>query len=430
MIREIFTTLDKKNQTAKRISTWAIVAGMAMGISACGPAATPPQAPPPEVNVINVAVEPMPLDLKYSARTRGEREVEVHARVSGILLKRYYREGEHVAANALLFKIDPAPFAEEASRLRGLEAVEKARLVEATAQRDRILMLSDKGVVSKRDRDAAVASYATAYAAAEAARAALHQAQLSLSYTEVRAPIAGATARESRSEGSLIDATGDSSLLTSIVQSDRLYVDFSLPDNEAAMVRTAMQKGRVNVRLAPGSSGEMDKSATLEFLDTRIDADSGTVPARAVLDNKDGRIAPGQFVLARVDGLMSTPGIYIPVRAVLNSADGAMVWVLDKDSKVQPRPLKVGHSVGNLVAVTEGLAAGDRVVVDGILKVMPGVPAKAIVIDVNDPPGGPVVAPQAAEAVSATVAAPAEQAPAAEQKKQDKKPEAAAEQKK
>ena len=97
----------------------------------------------------------MPLDLKYSARTRGEREVEVHARISGILLKRYYREGDHVAANSLLFKIDPASYAEEVSRLRGLEAVEKARLAEATAQRDRIVQLFDKGFISRRDRDGA-----------------------------------------------------------------------------------------------------------------------------------------------------------------------------------------------------------------------------------------------------------------------------------
>jgi membrane fusion protein (multidrug efflux system) len=365
-------------------------------------------------------VKPMPLDLKYSARTRGEREIEVHARVSGILQKRFYREGEHVAANAPLFKIDPAPFAEEVSRLRGLEAVEKAHLVEATAQRDRMLSLADKGVVSKRDRDLAVASYATAFASAEAARAALHQAELNLSYTDVRAPIAGDTGRESRSEGSLVDANGPSSLLTTIVQSDRLYVDFSLPEHEAVMVRAVMHKGPVMVRLAPGNAGEIEQAAKLEFLDSRIDADSGTVPARAVLDNKGGGIVAGQFVLARIEGLVSTPGIYIPVRAVLNTPDGALVWALDKDNKAQPRPLKLGHTAGNLVEVIEGLAAGDSIVVDGILKVGPGIAVKPVVIDVNDPPGGP--APKPVEAPAADKkdekkvdAAP--QTPAAEQNK-------------
>ena len=369
-----------------------------MVLAACGQKEAPPAPAAVEVNVVTVAVKPIPLDLKYSARTRGEREVEVHARVSGILLKRNYREGEHVAANALLFKIDPAPFAEEVRRLRGLEAVEKARLVEATAQRDRIVTLAEKGVVSKRDRDAALASYATAFASAEAARAALHQAELNLSYTDVRAPISGFTGRESRSEGSLVDANGASSLLTTIVQSDRLYVDFSLPEHEAAMVRAVMHKGPVTVRLAPGNAGEIVQTAKLEFLDTRIDADSGTVPARAVLDNKGSDIAAGQFVLARIEGLVSTPGIYIPIRAVLNTPDGALVWALDKDNKVQPRPLKLGHTAGNLVEVAEGLASGDRIVVDGILKVGPGIAVKPVVIDVNDPPGGPVTEPTAAPA--------------------------------
>lgn len=388
--------------TGARRKLFAVAAAAlaAAVMTGCGHGDAPPAPVAPEVNVVAVAVKPMPLDLKYTARTRGEREVEVHARVSGILQKRYYREGERVEANALLFRIDPAPFAAEVTRLRGLESVEKARLVEATAQRDRILALSEKGVVSKRDRDAAVASYATAYASSEAAKGALRQAELNLSYTEVRAPIAGATGRESRSEGSLVDAGGPSSLLTTIVQTDRLYVDFALPEHEAEMVRAAMKKGPVTVRLAPAGKSEIAQAAKLEFLDTRVDADSGTVPARALLDNQEAKLAPGQFVLARIDGLSTAPAIYIPARAVLNTPDGALVWALDKDNKAQPRPLKLGHPAGNLVEVAEGLNEGDRIVVDGILKVGPGIAVKPVTIDVNDPPGG---APKPAEA------APAEQ---------------------
>lgn len=365
---------------------------LALLLAACGRNAAPPAPAPIPVNVVAVAVGAVPLDLKYSARTRGEREVEVHARVSGILLKRYYREGQQVAANDLLFRIDPAPFAAEVSRLRGLEAVEQARLVEATAQHERILALAAKGIVSKRDRDAAVAAYATARASADAARAALRQAELNLSYTDVRAPIAGTTGRESRSEGSLVEAGDDSSLLTTLVQADRLLVDFSLPEQEAAMVRTAMDKGPVAVRLATANAGELAETARLAFVDARVDADTGTVPAQATLDNRRGLVAPGQFVFARIEGQSSATGIHIPARAVLNSADGTLVWALDKDSKAQPRPVRVGHATGNLVEIVDGLAAGDRVIVDGILKVQPGAPVKPTAIGLDDPPGGPMPA--------------------------------------
>jgi membrane fusion protein (multidrug efflux system) len=391
--------LGNSGWTARRIVLLAGIVAAHCGLGACSRTDAPPAPVPVAVNVVTVSVEPVALDLRYSARTRGEREVEVRARVSGILQKRYYREGEHVSTNALLFRIDPAPFAEEVGRLRGLEAVEKARLFEATAQRDRINALADKGVVSRRDHDAAVAAHATAYAAAEAATAALKQAQLNLSYTEVRAPIAGATGRESRSEGSLVEAGGPASLLTTIVQSDRLYVDFSLPENEAQMVRAVMQKRLVAVRLAPGSGGEIERAAKLEFLDSRVDGDSGTVPARAVLENETVGLAPGQFVLARIVGLESAPAVYIPVRAVLKTPDGAMVWTLGKDNRVAPRLLKLGHHAGNLVEVVDGLAAGDRVIVDGILKVAPDAIVKPSEIGVSDPPGGaaPAPAPVAAE---------------------------------
>ncbi|MCK9285825.1 MAG: efflux RND transporter periplasmic adaptor subunit [Rhodocyclaceae bacterium] len=377
---------------APRWNSLAASALVAIALAACSGGDAPPPATP-EVNVVVTAVQPIPLDLKYSARTRGEREVEVHARVSGILLKRYYREGDHVAANALLFKIDPASFIAEVERLRGLEAMEKARLAEATEQRDRLVTLFGKGFISRRDRDAAVAAHASAQASADAARAALRQGELNLAYTEVRAPIAGITGRESRSEGSLVEAGAASSLLTTLVQSDRLYIDFALPEPEAQRVRAAMKRGPVSVRLAPGSKGEIAEAAKLEFLETRVDADSGTVAARALYENRNVRLAPGQFVVARVDGLSSPPGIYIPARAVLHTPEGAMGWVVDKDNKAQPRPLKLGLSAGNLVEVAEGLAAGERLISDGILKVQPGAAVKAVVVDITDPPGGPAKEP-------------------------------------
>ena len=383
-------------RTGSRIAV-AAAAVLAALLAACGQHETPAAQPAVGVNIVTAAVLPMPLDLRYSARTRGEREVEVHARVSGILLARHYREGARVSAGALLFKIDPSAYAHEAARLRAMVAVEKARLDEASAQRERTEALADKGLISRRDRDVAVSSYATALASADAARAALREAELNLAYTDVRAPIGGFTGRESHSEGSLVEAGGATSLLTTIVQSERLYVDFAMPEDEARLVRAAMQAGALTVRLAPGNRSEISQAARLEFLDSRVDADSGTVAARAVMDNSQGALSAGQFVRARIEGLHSPAALYIPVRAVLNTPDGALVWTLDKDNKVQPAPLKLGESTGNLVQVDSGLVPGIRVVVDGILKVQPGVLVKPVTIDINDPPGG---------AASVAVAAP------------------------
>ena len=336
-------------------------------------------APPPqEVNVLTTVQRAVPLDLRYSARTRGEREVEVRALVSGILLKRYYRQGDVVQPNALLFKIDPEPFEREVERLRGLLAMEKAHLAEASAQRDRVAALFPKGFVSSHDRDLAVAAHAGAEAAAQAAQAALEQAQLNLSYTEVRAPIGGITGIEWRSEGTLVKVGEDSSLLTTIVQTNRMFVDFAMPEPEAQLVRAGLSQGKVTVRVAPDAQGEIAQQAELGFLDTSVNNDSGTVWARATLDNREAHLAPGQFVQARIDGLETAPGIYIPVRAVLRAAEGPMVWVLDAADKAQPRMLEQGQLLGNLVEVRKGLVAGERIIVDGILKVQPGSVVKAV----------------------------------------------------
>jgi membrane fusion protein (multidrug efflux system) len=357
---------------ASRLRIAAALLCTALLAAGCAGEDSAPAPPPQEVHVLTVAAGTVPLDLEYSARARGVREVEVRSRVSGILLKRYYREGEAVPANALLFRIDPVPFQREVERLRGLAQIEQARLEQTTAQRDRVLALFPKGYVSQHERDEASAAQAAAAAAAQAANAGLRQAEINLSYTDVRAPIAGISGAEWRSEGSLVTAGEESGLLTTLVQTDQLYIDFAMPEQEAALVRPALLHGDVQVRLRSGSAAEIAAEARLEFLDTRVNADSGTVWARAVLDNRDARLSPGQFVLARVAGLQAPPALYVPVRAVLRTPEGAMAWVVDAAGRIAARPVTPGRMLGNLVEVREGLRAGERLVVDGILKVAPG----------------------------------------------------------
>lgn len=352
-------------------------------LAACGDAPAPGSMPPPEVGTLDVRPTSLALPLEYPAQLRGVREIEVRARVSGILLERLYREGSRVREGDLLFRIDPAPFRAEVARSRAELEVQRANLQQAQREHDRILSLYEQKLVSLRDRDAAIAAFESAKAAVAAAEAALRRAELDLSYTEVRAPIGGLTSREARSEGSLVVAGTDSSLLTRIVQTDRLYVEFAVPEREAASLRAALEGPEgdsIRVHLTDAQGTTIGGAARIEFIAPDVGDDTGTVAVRAVLENPDGKLLPGQVVRARVEGVTLPGSFVIPKRAVMHGMQGAFVWVVDAENKVAPRPVRLGITSGNDVAVLEGLEAGERIVVDGILKVQPGAPVTPVPI--------------------------------------------------
>ncbi len=343
--------------------------------------------PPAEVNALEIRPGAMQLSLEHAAQLRGIREIEVRAQVSGILLKKAYRDGARVRANDLLFRIDPAPFAADAARARADLAVQQANLSQARRERDRILQIYDQRLASMHDRDTALATFEGAEASVAGAQAALRKAELDLSYTEVRAPISGLTSREARSEGSLVTAGSDSSLLTRIVQTDQLYVDFSVPDSEADGLRAALAGSgakAVSVRIADIGGRTLGDHAKIEFIAPSVGDDTGTVDVRAVIDNSKGSLIPGQVVRAIVQGVTLAGTLVIPKRAVMHGMQGTYVWVVGPDQKAAVRPVTLGASAANNVAVTKGLAAGDRVVVDGILKVQPGAVVKAVPVSLDE----------------------------------------------
>lgn len=355
----------------------------ALALAACNqPAAGPPPPPSVEVGVVDVQPRALELQLEYPAQLKGVREVEVRARVSGILLERRYDEGERVDAGDVLFRIDPDPFRAEAARARAALALAEANLSQARRERDRIVPLVEQKLASPRDRDNALSAFESAEANVDAARAALRTAELELSYTEVRAPIAGLTSREVRSEGSLVTAGTDSSLLTYIVQADRLYVDLAVADTDAELVRAALEGengAHVGVSVVDARGQAIAQMGKIEFMSPRVDDTTGTVAIRAVLDNPNG-VVPGRIVRARIEGVNIDAALVIPKRAVMYGAQGTFVWTLDGGGQATPTPVELGALSGNDVAVTAGLTAGARVVVDGILKVIPGVPLTAVPI--------------------------------------------------
>ena len=372
-----------RNFIAKFAKVFAIAA-LGGAVAACSSDASQFQPPPPEVAVQTVDDSPVPLELTYTARTLGSREVEVRARVGGMLMKRRYEEGKPVKQGQPMFLIDPEPVRARAASARAEVAVAKARLEEARRERDRVLPLFEQNAVSQSRRDEVVSAFEVAEANLTAAESRLRTAQLDLEYTDVRAPITGLTSREVMSEGSLVSTDQTSSLLTRIVQIDPLYVEFAVPESEAALIRSSLASKKadtLNVKLVLEGGREYPQSAKLTFVDNAVDVDSGTVRARAVLPNPEARLIPGQFIRVKVEGVMLSNVVSVPRKAVMSGPQGRFVWLIGEEEKVEIRPVQVGRSMGNNIMVTSGLASGDRYVVEGVLKVQPGITVSTVSVD-------------------------------------------------
>ena len=362
------------------------------GLSACGNDPAAQMTPPPqEVTVVEVTHGALPLELEYTGRTAGSREVEVRARVSGILLERRYEEGRAVHQGDVLFRIDPDSFRATAAQARAEANVARAQLEQARRERDRILPLFEKQAVSQRQRDEAVSGFEVAEANLAAAEARARSATLDLSYTEVRAPIGGLTSREARSEGSLVTAGSDSSLLTRIVQTDPLYVEFTVPEDEAALLRERMAAGvELNSTLLLDDPGQQTMTGKVMFVDNAVETASGTVRARVVVPNADAKLVPGQFVRVRVEGLALNDVVTVPRRAIMSSAQGSFTWVVGNGEVAEMRPVRILRTVGDISVIAEGLKGGERVISEGVLKVRPG--ATVAVVDPDPKPGAMSIA--------------------------------------
>ncbi|MFZ5504047.1 MAG: efflux RND transporter periplasmic adaptor subunit [Pseudomonadota bacterium] len=351
----------------------ALLLSACSGDKAAQPAAAAPQALP--VTVIEVAPTQAPLVVEAVAQAEGAREVEVRARVSGILEKWLFREGEPVKAGQMLFRIERAPFeialAQAKARLAEAQAVEEQTAREA----QRLTGLVDEKAISQKEFDDARSASAVARAAVKSAEAAVREAELNLSYTQVTAPVAGVTGRAHRSEGSLVN-TGSDSLLTTIAQINPIWVRFSLSDNDLAGVpggRAAVRSFReVELQLPDGSI--LPQRGRINFSASRIDPALGTLEMRAEFANADAVVLPGQFVRARVIAGERDNVFLVPQAAVTQTESGPVVMLANAEGKVEPRPIKLGQWQGKDWVVTGGLQTGDRVIVDNLIKLRPGAP--------------------------------------------------------
>ena len=336
------------------------------------------------VSVLTVTPHDVPTSMEFVGQTAGYREVEVRPRVGGILLKRAYTEGRPVQQGELLFQIDPEPFQASLDNAKANLQVEQANLIRAQQDYKRIIPLFKENAVSQKDRDDAVAAFASAKASVAAAQAQVKEAQINLGYTRVTAPITGITSKEVRSEGSLVTSTGDGSPLTKISQLNPLYVNFSVSDNDNLTMRQDEAAGRLrlppgnqySVRLTLSDGSVFSQVGRMNFTDSIVDTSTGSVRARAEFSNPDGTLLPGQFVRVRLEGAELINAIVVPNKAVMTTQQGKQVWVVGPKGTAVPVVIELGQLVGDDVVVTKGLKAGDRVVIDNLIKVQPGMPLK------------------------------------------------------
>ncbi|MGK9165786.1 efflux RND transporter periplasmic adaptor subunit [Inquilinus limosus] len=337
--------------------------------------------PPPEVTVQEVSAGPVPLTYTYAGRVSAFREIEVRARVGGILLKREYTEGARVTEGQELFRIDPATYEAEVARAKAQLQQAQAQLANDRVNAERAARLFASRAGSEKDRDDTAAQVRTDEAAVAAAEAQLKAAQLNLDYTTVTAPLGGMTSIEEVPEGSLISVNG---LLTRITQLDPAYVTFSFSDADFAEIRRLLDQGKVDgpqdrrfpVTVKLGDGRVYDQGGTINFTDSIVDGATGTVRARAVLPNAQGLLMPNQFVRVTVGGLTLKQGIVVPQVAVMQGPQGPFVYALGEGDKAEARPLTLGREVEGGWLVESGLKGGERIITEGVIKVQPGSPVR------------------------------------------------------
>jgi membrane fusion protein (multidrug efflux system) len=382
-----------------RLAAGMIVStALAALVAACGEskgAGGPPGfgGPPPQVNVVVVQPQTLPVSLEYTGQTQGSREVEVRARVTGILVKRNYTEGSAVKAGQSLFTIDPVPFQTALARAEADAAASAAKHSQARRFLDRIKPLAESGVVSKRDFDDALSAEQVAAADVKAAAARVTEAKLNLGYTRVLAPVSGVAGGAPKSEGSLI--SGPEVLLATIVQTNPIRAVFGIPDAEQSRVqadirarRLVLPPGGFSVEVLTAEGTPLARGGKVQFSEPLVDAATGTVRSQAEIPNADGAIKPGRFVRVRLGGATRPDVMQVPQRAVMEGPQGKFVYVAAASDKPEMkgadvatvRPVQAGEWVdgkdGKGWVIHEGLKPGDKVIVDGLMRIGPGAPVQ------------------------------------------------------
>ncbi|KXU94578.1 efflux transporter periplasmic adaptor subunit [Caballeronia megalochromosomata] len=393
----------------KRIP-YRLISVTTAALLAAGCGEKPPAMAPhtPEVGVVTLTPAAVPVTAELTGRTSAFLDAQVRARVDGIVVRREFTEGGIVKAGQRLYKIDPAPYIAQLNNAKASYAKAHANLVSTTAQAERYKVLVAANAVSKQDYDNAVAAQGQAQADVASAKAAIDTAQINLGYTDVTSPVSGQAGISQVTPGAYVQAA-QATLMVSVQQLDPMYVDLTQSSLDGLKLRRQMQEGRLStngpnaakVTLILEDGRVYAEQGRLQFSDVTVDPSTGSVTVRAIFLNKDRVLLPGMFVRARIEEGVNPNALVVPVQGITHDQKGtAIAMVVDKDNKVAQRPLVTSGTVGQSWVVESGLNAGERVIVEGIDKVRPGMAVKAVPAHLPEAPADASTAAAAAKPAS------------------------------
>jgi membrane fusion protein, multidrug efflux system len=345
----------------------------------------------PSVTVTEIIPRDVPVSAEYVAQTQSSRQVNIYARVSGFLDRRLYIEGAMVREGQVLFQIDPKPFQVQRDQAAAALAKQEAVLEVARTNLARTKPLAAVDALSQKDLDDAIGQFQSAAAGVDQAKAQLESAKLNLSYCTIASPVHGVTGAALQQEGTYIST--QNSQLTTVMLLSPIWVNFSLSENEVQNIRGQIAKGLlrppkdnsyvIEIVLVDGTV--FPHTGRITFADPSYNPQSGTFLVRGSVENPEGVLHPNQYVRVRVKGAIRPNAILVPQRSVQQGPKGHFVWVATVEGTVEARPVVVGNWYGDDWFISEGLLPGERVVVDGVLSLRPGI--KVTVQPGGTPPG-------------------------------------------
>ncbi|CDH01138.1 efflux RND transporter periplasmic adaptor subunit [Xenorhabdus bovienii] len=343
-----------------------------------------------EVGIVTLKAEPLTVITELPGRTSAYRVAEVRPQVSGIILKRNYKEGSDIAAGESLYQIDPATYQADYNKaLANLSRVQANEKVSRSTV-DRYKSLLGTQYVSKQEFDKANSEHAQAAAEVLSTKAALESTKINLAYTKVTSPISGRAGKSTVTEGALVSG-GQPTALTTVQQLDPIYVDITQSSDDYLRLKNEIAKGTVHkeggktkTRLITDTGKEYSQEGYLEFSDITVDETTGSITMRAVFPNPNEELLPGMFVRTKLEEGVRQNAILVPQQAITRTPRGqATTLIVDKDNKVELRNINAVQAIGNKWLVTEGLKAGDKVIVTGLQKIAPGVTVKPTETDLD-----------------------------------------------